>query len=336
MGHSRKENIKKSLELIKGDLGKLLTSKNILLKPNLTSAYNPGANTSVETVQTILEFFQRFDQHFYQKNFVIAETSGEAVNRGESMLKVYQRFGYLELIKKFPNLKIIDLEKINDFCRIKIKLLNGLGHVRVPNKVFDFDYLVSICLPKTHDLVIATLGIKNLIMGIVKSEDKILMHGREKASFTPMIARVGQMVRKVAPWQLLNFLNIYGPNKLRDAALGLSEKIFWQSRQCMDKNLSFLAKRLWPDLVVIDGWQGMEGEGPVYGQKIKSRWASASTDALRADYLGAKMMGINPREIGYLKLIAQNRGFSDSSAGLVGEKIESWVKPFKRYHRDLV
>ncbi|HVN77445.1 MAG TPA: DUF362 domain-containing protein [Terriglobia bacterium] len=56
---------------------------------------------------------------------------------------------------------------------------------------------------------------------------------------------------------------------------------------------------------VIDGFEGMEGNGPASGLPVPSRVAIASTDFIAADRVGLEVMGINPAWVGYLNYCAQ-------------------------------
>ena len=62
------------------------------------------------------------------------------------------------------------------------------------------------------------------------------------------------------------------------------------------------AQRLQPfwGATVIDGFEGMEGNGPQPGTLVPSRVAIASTDYVAADRVGVEVMGINPEWVGYL------------------------------------
>lgn len=70
-------------------------------------------------------------------------------------------------------------------------------------------------------------------------------------------------------------------------------------------NMFHLAQEVYPRLAVIDGFVGMEGDGPSRGTPIDSRLAVASVDALAADTLGAKVMGFDPKKILYLSAMTQ-------------------------------
>jgi hypothetical protein len=53
-------------------------------------------------------------------------------------------------------------------------------------------------------------------------------------------------------------------------------------------------------LAVLDGFQAMEGPGPLNGDLVEWDIALAGTDALAVDSLMAHLMGFDPADIGYL------------------------------------
>ncbi|MFZ0961033.1 MAG: DUF362 domain-containing protein [Terriglobia bacterium] len=67
-------------------------------------------------------------------------------------------------------------------------------------------------------------------------------------------------------------------------------------------NMLLTAQKLQPNwgAVVIDGYEGMEGDGPNSGNPVASRIAIASTDYIAADRVGLEAMGIDPSWVGYL------------------------------------
>lgn len=70
-------------------------------------------------------------------------------------------------------------------------------------------------------------------------------------------------------------------------------------------NMFHLAQEVYPDLAVIDGFTGMEGDGPSRGTAVDSRAAVASADALAADVIGARVMGYDAKKILYLSAMAE-------------------------------
>jgi len=70
-------------------------------------------------------------------------------------------------------------------------------------------------------------------------------------------------------------------------------------------NMFHLAQEIWPDLGVIDGFVGMEGNGPVGGTPVDSRVALAGLDPLALDTMAVRMMGFDPAKILYLTAMAE-------------------------------
>jgi uncharacterized protein (DUF362 family) len=87
---------------------------------------------------------------------------------------------------------------------------------------------------------------------------------------------------------------------------------------------------------VIDGYEGMEGNGPSSGTPVPSRLAIASTDYVAADRVGVEVMGINPDWMGYLRFCDEfGLGQYDlAKIDIRGEKIES-VRRKYQLHRDI-
>jgi len=67
-------------------------------------------------------------------------------------------------------------------------------------------------------------------------------------------------------------------------------------------NMLLTAQKLQPNwgATVIDGYEGMEGDGPNSGNPVPSRIAIASTDYIAADRVGIEAMSIDPSWVGYL------------------------------------
>ncbi len=92
-----------------------------------------------------------------------------------------------------------------------------------------------------------------------------------------------------------------------------------------------LNKLVLPQLTVIDGTVAMEGIGPVYGTPVNLGVIVSSFDTVSADAVAATVMGIDPMEIEYIKLAAeQGLGCADLSQIQVrGSSIDDVKKEFK-------
>jgi len=75
----------------------------------------------------------------------------------------------------------------------------------------------------------------------------------------------------------------------------------------MHLNLLLTAKALRPQwgAAVIDGFEGMENDGPVNGTPVEHKIAIASTDFIAADRVGVEAMGVNAEWVGYLNYCAE-------------------------------
>ncbi len=96
-------------------------------------------------------------------------------------------------------------------------------------------------------------------------------------------------------------------------------------------NMFHMAQEVFPDLAVIDGFTGMEGDGPSRGTPVDSRVAIASADPVAADTLGARAMGFDARKILYLASMA-DAGMGQGNLGkinILGSRLSDCSYRFK-------
>lgn len=97
----------------------------------------------------------------------------------------------------------------------------------------------------------------------------------------------------------------------------------------LNLTIARISKELMPDLAVLDGVVGMEGNGPSKGSPVSAGIAAASADALAADTVAAEMMGFDPRTVGYLWYLSQIRGLDRESIQIVGADPATCRRNFK-------
>ena len=68
------------------------------------------------------------------------------------------------------------------------------------------------------------------------------------------------------------------------------------------KNLIKVIEETKPDLCILDGYEGMEGDGPLFGNKIDLRIAMCSLDGIALDRLASKICGFE--NVPYLNMIS--------------------------------
>lgn len=313
-GKKRRDNVMNALDLIKEEVG---ARGKVLIKPNLSALENEYANTSLEAVEGVVDFL---NARFKGLSITVGESSGSAFLAGISTKKVLERFGYYGLEKKYGNVTVVDFDEWKDFRKMTVRMVYGHSTVRIMKH--DFDYIVSLSLPKTHDFVIATLGIKN-IMAMVHRHDRIHIHGLRGKAFL----QGGTKMFPFLPGFLRKPLHDLGRHIVVSLG-GYPEAVV-----LTNINLAELAKAVRPDLVVLDGMTGMEGEGPLLGEPVALGVAVASADPLKADGVGARLMGLDPAGIGYFWYL-QRDGYGDySPSGLVGEQIEQYARKFRMHPR---
>jgi uncharacterized protein (DUF362 family) len=295
-GTSRKKNIIDALNLIDDDIKQAFSKKDahsVLIKPNMVKTDNVKAATHVDALDAILEYLQKY------KRVISKITIGEGP-AGSQAQEGFANYRYQRLAERFK-VDFMDLNKDSHTTVYVYQIDGEETEVRIAKSSIEYDYTISVTLPKTHETVIFSGGTKNYIMGSViwdQIDDKIKVHGFSN--------------RK--EW------DHYYPEAVK----------------LMHRNLVRLAKQLIPDLNVIDGYVAMEGNGPVNGTLIYLGAAVAGTDSIATDSVAAKIMGFNPSDIGYL-YYANNEDLGTSEISkieILGANIsdvQRYCKPHKNY-----
>ncbi len=106
-----------------------------------------------------------------------------------------------------------------------------------------------------------------------------------------------------------------------------------------NSNMLLNAQKLQPNwgVALIDGFEGMEGNGPSHGTPVPSHLAIASTDFVAADRVALETMSINPDWVGYLTFAGRlGLGQYDlSKIDLVGGTTIASVQKKYRLHDDI-
>jgi uncharacterized protein (DUF362 family) len=322
-GDDRKENIKKCLALIQEDLGPIKNAKNILIKPNLVALKPDFANTNVEAIEAVIEFIREMVP---ETPITVGESSATAFYRGLPTTSVYEDYDYYRLEKKYSNVSLTDFDNDKEVIDSPIHSVVGDTHLRISRRVNEFDYKISLSIPKTHNFAVATFGIKNMA-GLVLRQDMAMIHGMKggievdapKTLLDRLPAGTVSSARRTLPNWLINFLFRQYPTYRRSVKM-------------IHRNIVEFAKRTWPDLVVLDGFVCMEGDGPVDGSAVEMKAAIASVDPVKADGVGARLIGFEPEEVGYLYYLQnEERKGEYSLENLVGDDLHQITKKFRRH-----
>ncbi len=287
-GEDRADLAFQALKPFSKQIATAIGDKRVILKPNNVVIDRPLAASDAKNLEGVLEFLKSIGK---DGNVVIAESPA-----GGSVMEGFANYGYDKVAAKY-GAKLMDLDKDEcetlycfdekDFrphpCRMAKTLLDPKS------------YIISAAKFKTHDRVVATLSLKNIVVGAA-----IKRGGGER----PEGGRWGNSDKPVTHGGGYRGINY---------------------------NLFTLASRLHPHLAVIDGFEGMEGEGPASGTPVNSRVCVVSSDWLAADRVAVELMGIDFSKVGYLNYCARaNLGEADlSKIEIVGPALKDYIKPYK-------
>jgi uncharacterized protein (DUF362 family) len=212
----------------------------------------------------------------------------------------FDNFGYHKVAdehKLFP-VSLVDLNEEGKY--VTHAILNGDLHmvpVRLAARLADPDaYIICAAILKTHNTVIATLSLKNMCLGAP-------LHSARK---------------ETKRWN--------------------DKRLYHGGVRQTHVDIALTAQKLQPfwGATVLDGWEGMEGNGPASGTLAPSRIAIASTDYVAADRVGMETMGINSEWVAYLGFCAQSGLGQDNleKIQIRGPKLSDVTKKYKM-HNDL-
>jgi len=251
-GDDRADMTLRALQQFRTEIAAGIGSKTVVIKPNNVQINIPLSSSHAGTLEGILEFLKSIGK---DRNVMIAESCAAG-----STLDGFANYGYNPLAAKY-GARLVDLDQTPVAVVGCLDERDMRPHaVRVASLLMDPDvYVISTTRFKTHDRVVATLSLKNIVVGApIKAggrTDKPLVHGS----------------------------GIWGINY----------------------NLAALAPRLHPHLAVLDGYEGMEGNGPTRGGPVLQRVCVVSTDWLAADRVAVQLMGIDFATVGYLNYCAE-------------------------------
>jgi len=258
-GSDHYESAARALALIADDI--VIPDRPVLLKPNLLTRDCPLGVTHVDAARATLETLR-------EKGVREATL---ATGGGHPVEELVDHYGYRALARDF-NLKLLDL---NTDESVPVATFNDrldLQTLRISKTVAE-SWVVSVCPMKTHDTLVVTLGLKNVLMGALTGRaQKDGIHRGHKA-FNLSLAKMAQVAG--------------------------------------------------PDLTVIDGIVGMQGNGPVHGYAIDSGVTLASADRIAADVVGLQVMGFQLSQVGYLSYCMQLRNLAENDIQVVGETIDA-------------
>ena len=251
---SHRDNIYGAMDLVREDLVPKIREQ-VMLKPNFLSNENQLASSHADAMRGAIDFLLSCPEP--PAEILIAEGGNE-----DHSGQCFENFAYQALVDEYDlEVQLIDLNQETKWETIPIYLADRSEYlVHMPKTVLDCPCTISMAIAKTHDVCCVTLALKNMIMGTIRKEDRVKMHG-------------------------------YPAHKERELPT---------EAQRMNVNLIRLASYLTPDIAVIDGTVGLQGNGPGGEDAVDLGVAAAGVDVYATDAVMAKGMGFEPMTLGLL------------------------------------
>jgi len=171
-GNDCREIVYQALKNIEDEVLASIGNKKILIKPNFVTTTRQLAATHPDAIRGILDFLRPH----YNKQIIIGESTASRAGTFDG----FKNYGYLALEKEY-NVKLVDLNQ----QPWQYRYVFGQGHrptpIRIISTFFDPElYIISAAKMKTHDRVVTTLSLKNVLLGAplndYKKNDKWLTH----------------------------------------------------------------------------------------------------------------------------------------------------------------
>ena len=226
------------------------------------------------------------------ENVIVAESAADGPTK-----IAYDNYGYIPISEKYK-VKLIDLdENPSKVLYVMDELDLRPKPVRMSSLLTDRDnFVMSVARMKTHDRIVATLTFKNLAVG-APIKDPGFAFGRNRVEGT----RSDKAIVHGNGFRGINF------------------------------NLFNIAYSIRPDLAFIDGYDGMEGDGPTNGTLVDHKVCVAGLDWLSVDRVGLELMGVDPAQIGYMNFCADaGMGqFDINKIEIIGERVANHIIKYK-------
>lgn len=173
----------------------------------------------------------------------------------------FKNYGYLDLAKDF-NVKFVDINQSSTGTPAFIIDKNlHQEKIQLSDLLTSPDnYVISLSRLKTHNTVVMTASVKNLAMGAPLNPGSV--NGAKPISYKRSMHSGGG-----------RFLHY---------------------------NIYLVAPLILPDLAIIDGFEGMEGNGPINGTPVNHKIALAGFDPVAVDSMCSRLMNIPLENVGYL------------------------------------
>ena len=182
-GDSSYRAVRDALELVR-DQVTLPGDLPVLIKPNMVSTTAKDAATPVDAVRATMDFLTEMGV----KKFIVGESSAGS---GDTM-GAFERFGYFSLKDSYD----VEFKDLNRDEVVKIEVVDAdlkPVEIRLARSYLE-SYLVSVARMKTHNRVVATLAIKNVVIGSILNADRQSPFSHQPQAINISMTRIAEVV----------------------------------------------------------------------------------------------------------------------------------------------
>lgn len=191
-------------------------------------------------------------------------------SRDKTTIDCFEGYGYFPLRDEY-GIKLVDLNLEPSEKRFILGENNNPVPIRVISDFLNPDtFVISLARMKVHVHAYVTLSLKNVLMA----------------------APVNDYTNPERSWKTGDKFNMHVTPESPP-----TDPLFY--------NLFLLSQHVYPDLSVIDGFQGMSDRGPVGGRMVDSKVALAGLDALATDVTATRVMGLDPDIVPYFNFMKE-------------------------------
>ncbi len=106
--------------------------------------------------------------------------------------------------------------------------------------------------------------------------------------------------------------------------------LHWRGARSIEKSIVDIALALQPGFAIVDGIEGMEGDGPLRGETVSSGVIVMGDNLTAVDATAARVMGLNPERMSYLRVMRRHGGIlSEPRIEQLGEPVAAVRCDFK-------
>lgn len=330
----RQDAVGQALYLL-GDQWPTVPATGTVLKPNLVSHQKLSASTHPITLGSVADYIY----HRGAKEIVIAEGASDATAGFENL-------GHKRMFWNRP-VTWFDINRDeSQWLPLELVSTSGLMRTaRLSRTMAEAPLVVSVAQAKTHVNTMLTASMKNL-MSCLHPQDRINMHGYASGSngHTGVKSKIINWLKgesQAVAWattgigraKQAGLIARQLTGRLRWERLSGSQQEFCKSIASLHSNLVRLNQAVGPKLAVVDGFSGMDGEGPRLGRSRNFGWIVAGSDPVAVDTVVAHLMGLPVNDIGHL-VMAQQVGLGSADLAnidLVGDPIEKLSRRCRRH-----